>query len=121
MFGDSTTLPLSTGSVVLTKVNSGENYSGEYRSAASATESYRMMIRHSKAKPLSDGTPRVRHNVEIVHTVFATSATLAVVRKTYIVSELGENDPSLVLIDGLADWLIATSNANTVKLLNSES
>lgn len=120
MFGDTIVLPLSSGNVTLTKVNSGENYSGEYR-FGNATDQYRVMVRHSKAKALADGLARDRHNLEILHTIFATSTVPEIVRKTYQVIEVAANDPSIILADGLADWLIASSNANLLKLVNWES
>lgn len=120
MFGDTITLPLSSGNVVLTKVNAAQDYSGEYRYGTS-TEQYRVMIRHSKAKPLADGLPRDRHNIEILHTIYATTTAAEIVRKTYLVVELAQSDTSIILADGLSDWLIASTNANLTKFVNWES
>lgn len=125
MFGDTITLPLSSGNVTLVKVDGSKPYSCEYR-YGTATEQYRVLVRHSKTKSVSDGrggllAPRDRHNVEVLHTIFATDVAGEIVRKTYVVIEVGSSDPSAILMDGLADWLIATSNAQLIKLLNWES
>lgn len=72
-FGSTATITINAVAKVLNRINQ-DNYGSEYY-LRSTTEDYRMKIRHSKESPQADGRVMDRHNVEITHTVFATSTT----------------------------------------------
>jgi len=80
-----------------------------------------MRLRHSEIPAKGSQPAKERHNVEIIKTTFATSTVPEYTEKVYVVAEQLASNSSVELLDALADWLIATSNANTVKLLNWET
>lgn len=117
MFADTTVLALSTGNVTLTKINQ-DNFGSVFR-FNDATHEYKLTIRHSKAN--RGGVAYDRHNAELIETIYATSTVPEYKRTMYFVIEQLPSDPSIVNADGIADWLIVTSNANLNKLMNYES
>lgn len=72
-FGSTATITINAVAKVLNRINQ-DNYGSEYY-LRSTLEEYRMKIRHSKEAPQADGRLYDRHNVEITHTVYATSTT----------------------------------------------
>jgi len=119
MLADPFVLPHADGNVSCVKINN-DAYSSEY-SYRSATQQVRVKVRHSQTKGTAETPSKDRHNVEVVQTIFATAEAAEVSRKVYIVIEQAPNDTDVKLTDALADWLIATANANVSKLLNWES
>jgi hypothetical protein len=117
MLGSSFVLGLASGSKTLPLINS-DQYSAEYYLRESAV-SYRVRVRHSNA--VRDGVTYDRHNVEAVKTTFATSTTPEIKHTAYFVLELTPSDTTVEVMDALADWAIASTNANLVKLLGWES
>lgn len=117
MFADTIVLPFSTGNITATKINQ-DSFGSVYR-FADATHEVKVTIRHSKAK--TKGVVYDRHNVEIRETIWATSTVPEFERVTYLVVQQLPLDYGYVNVDGFADWLIASSNANLVKLMNWES
>lgn len=119
MFGNTLVLPLSTGNVTAIKINQ-DGYSSEYLAKGTLSE-YTVRIRHSKTKATASKPSYDRHNMEIVETVYATATVPEYTKKVYIVLEHLPSVQEVVLVDGLADWLIATANANVISLNNWES
>lgn len=119
MFGNTLVLPHADGNITLVKVNQ-DQYSSEYL-YRSATQQVTAKIRHTTTKAKADSPAKDRHNVEVVQTVFATVDTAQIERKTYVVIEQEARDTDVKLVDSLADWLIATANANVTSLLGWES
>lgn len=112
-------LPHADGNVSCVKINQ-DAYSSEYMNRSSTVETI-VKIRHTKTKPDSSGVQKDRHNVEVTQRVFATAEVAEYTRKVYIVIELLPSDLDVKLTDALADWLIATANANVTALLGWES
>jgi hypothetical protein len=92
-------------SKTLNKINSPA-YASEYL-FRDATEEYRLRVRHS----LNTSVGADRHNVEVVHTVWATDTDPEIVRKAYVVVELKALDDSVALAAALATFLTASTNA----------
>jgi hypothetical protein len=117
MFADTLTLPFSTGSIVVTKINQ-DSFGSVYR-FNDATHEVKLTIRHSKAS--KNGVAYDRHNMELVETIYATSTVEEYTRTFYFIIQQLPADSGYVNADGMADFMIATSNANLVKLMNWES
>lgn len=119
MLGNTLVLPLSTGNVTCIKVNQ-DNYSSEYL-FKDATHQVRCRIRHTKTNPTSSRPAYDRHNFEVVETIFAAGAVAEYERKFYFVLEQLPGDVSVVNADGVADLMIASTDAFLVSLMNWES
>lgn len=119
MFADTIVVGLSTGNVTVTKINQ-DNFGSLYR-FNDATRELKLTIRHSKTAARSGKPAYDRHNLELLETVYATLTVPEYYRKYYIVVEQLPSDVSFVNADAIADWQIASSNANLVKLMNWES
>lgn len=90
-FGATLTLVVNGGNVVLNRINDG-SYGSEYL-LVSSTEEYRVKIRHSKEAPSSLSTYGFdRHNLEVTHTLFATSTDPQKVQQAYVVLRNDYND-----------------------------
>jgi hypothetical protein len=110
MFGNTITLPFPSASKILTRINQ-DGYSSEYL-LRSSTDQYRMLIRHSKVQPSAGRNEQYdRHNVEVVHTVFAAGDVAQYDRKVYFVLECKPGDSAVNIADGLMDYAIATTDA----------
>jgi hypothetical protein len=59
--------------------------------------------------------------VEVTVTTLATTTTAETYHKSYFVVELLPGDTNVEPMDALADWAIASSNANLTKLYGWES
>lgn len=120
MLANTLTLPLPSGNVIVTRINQ-DGYSSEYLKRTS-TEQHRLLIRHTRVSP---GTGRSeqydRHNVELVHTVFAAGDVPQYDRKVYFVLECKPGDSAINVADGLFDLAIATSDALLTQLEAWES
>lgn len=117
MLANTLTLTVNGVAKVLVRINQ-DAYASEYR-LASATDEYRMKIRHSNTT--KNGVKYDRHNLEVVHTVFAAGATPEYSRKFYVVSELLPSDPDVYVANSVCNALIATSNALLAQLNAWES
>jgi hypothetical protein len=106
----------------LVKINQ-DGYSSEYL-LRSATDEYRLRIRNQSRTDKKAGAVYDRHNIELVHTVFATATTPVYVRKAYVVIENQQGDtltdPTNLAV-GLLTFLTASSAANITKMMNFES
>jgi len=89
-----------------------DKYSTEYYLRESDQE-YTVNIRHTRENPGKDGTQFDRHNVEFIHTIFATESTPAFTRVQYIVTRNTRADDYATVaydITGLADLVKASGN-----------
>lgn len=76
-------------------------------------EEFTVNVRHSKESPQKDGTVFDRHNVEFIHTVFATTTTPARTRVQYIVTRNERSDSFTNVgydITALADLIKVSGN-----------
>jgi hypothetical protein len=119
MLGNTLTLPVTGGDIVMTKVNQ-DQYSSEYR-FRNGTHQYVAKIRHTTVKANGSVAAKERHNFEVVQTVFAAGAVPEFERKFYFVMEHIPSDTSVANADAVADLVIASSNAFMVSLVNWES
>lgn len=96
-FGTTAAIVINSITKTLNRIRD-DGYSSEYL-LRTATEEFRMNVRHSNSikktsNPLLRGVDR--HNIEVVHRIFATATTSEIVRKTYTVIE---NAPGDVIAD----------------------
>ncbi len=119
MLGDTFVLPFAASTITCVKINQ-DQYSAEYR-FRDTTHQITVKVRHSQTNIVQGAEKFDRHNIEVTQIVFATALVAEVRRKTYIVWEHVPSDNVLVLVDGLSDWLIASTNANAAKVHNWES
>jgi hypothetical protein len=105
-FGSTATITINAVAKVLNRINQ-DNYGSEYY-LRSTLEDYRMKIRHSKEAPQADGRQFDRHNVEVTHTVFATSTVAEIKRVTsFTIRVLGTDDLTAAgyLVAGVVDYV----------------
>jgi hypothetical protein len=118
MFTDPSAFPLSSGSINLTRINQ-DGYSSEWRFQTSLLK-YTFKVRHTKVAAKGTEPAKDRHNVEITRTTFAAGAVGEYSEKTYLVTEMLTSSTSVELPNALANWLIASTNAQLTKLINWE-
>lgn len=109
VFGNTQTIVLPAGTMVLVKVDASRRYSAEYYLRSGATE-YRLIIRHSYPNKRKNEVSVVRHNAEFTVTTAPTPPALdADVRRVYFVFEnpIGITMDSIVA--GLFDWALANT------------
>lgn len=105
-FGATITVTVNAVAKVLNRINQ-DNYGSEYY-LRSATDEYRMKIRHSKEAPQADGRRFDRHNVELTHTVFATPSASAITRiasSTFRILETDDLTPAGYLTAAFIDYV----------------
>lgn len=119
MLGNTLTLPVTGGDIVMIKVNQ-DKYSSEYMFRNTVHE-YRARIRHTKTTATNGQVSYDRHNFEVVQTVFATSTVPEFHRKFYYVIEQLPSDTSKEPSEACCDFSVATSSAFLVSLLGWES
>lgn len=124
MFADPAVISINGVNKSLNRISGPANGISEYL-LRSATDEYRLTVRNTSRTEKGTGVKFDRHNVELIHTVFAVApATISTVRKTYAVIENQQGDtltdPTYVAA-GVCGFLTATSNANITKLMNNES
>ncbi|UJQ85909.1 MAG: putative coat protein [Garnievirus faecadaptatum] len=93
-----------------------DGYSSEYLKRTS-TEEYRIFVRNSDVKskkpdPLLRGVER--HNVEVVHRIFATSTTPELVRRAYTVFEHYAGDDQTAVSNFVVGSFADIGNAGIV-------
>lgn len=118
MLGNTLVLPLSSGNVTLVKINQ-DAYSSEY-ALRTSTIVWTAKIRHSRVKT-SYGTMYDRHNFEVVKVTLAAGDVPEFYQKFFFVDERKPGDTDVVLADGVADHVIAASNAFIASLVQWES
>lgn len=115
MLGNTLTLPLAGGNVVLTK-NNQDNYSSEY-GLRTPTLVWKALIRHSKVS--ANGYDR--HNVEVTRITLKAGDVEEYYSKFYFVLEHKPGDTAVDVADAVADLAIATSNSFLNSLVQWES
>lgn len=107
MFSDPQTLTPTGGSaLLLARIEEGHGMA-HYRYQG-ALEAIDFKIRHSDVKATAQEAARFRHNVEMTHTVYATSTAPKIVRKDYFVTERQEGDLGKVHLEGFFNWALAS-------------
>lgn len=122
-FADTITITVNGVAKVLTRVNSGQDFTSQYRLRGTADQ-YDLKIRHTSFNDKARGGIAMnRHNVELIHTVFAVApATINTVRKSYVVLEEAQSDDATVAVQKFDEAFVAfLTAANITKLLNYES
>lgn len=118
-FSDPIVITIAAASKNLARVDSGK-YQSEYF-LAEATQSFRMLIRTSELKIESDGRRKVRHNVSLRQTIFATSTTPEVVRTSSHTIEHYAGDDVTAYDDSSLAVSALLSAGNIAKLNGYES
>lgn len=122
MLGSTFVIPRSGGNVTCNLINQ-DGYSAEYLAKVTGGEFW-VRVRHSTVKATATRPAMDRHNVEITEIVYADGDVAQFDRKTYLVFECKPDDTAadvVMNVDALADWLIASTNANVTKLIGWES
>jgi hypothetical protein len=124
MFADPQSLTFEGVAFSFVRVKS-DAYSSEYH-FSDATQQIVMLIRNNPSSIFKKtGKSTGRHNVEIVCTIFPTVAgALPTIRRVSLTFDLQDGDAvvhTAGLINGLAGWLSASSNAAVGRLANMES
>lgn len=118
-FADPQTITIAAGSKNLVRVDSNRGYS-EYR-LVEATQQFVLFIRNSELAKEVDGRKKIRHNIKLVQTVFATTTASELVRECNLtVTHYAGDDPAAYDDVALAVAGMATA-ANFVKLNSFES
>jgi hypothetical protein len=114
-------LPITIGGVTknLVRIDSGK-YTSEYLLSEAAQE-FRAVIRSQDLKPETDGRKRVRHNLSIRQTIFATGTSPAIVRNASMTIEHYQGDVVTDFDDVALAVAAQITAANVVKLNNYES
>lgn len=118
MLANTITLTVNGVAKVLVRINSSDAYASEYR-LGSTTDEYRMKVRHTNTT--KNGVKYDRHNVEVVHTIYAVGAVAEYSRKFYYVVELLPSDPDVFLANALCNLSIAASNLFLTQMNSWES
>lgn len=103
----------------LVRIDSGR-FASEYR-LVEATQEFKLLVRNTELKAEADGRKKVRHNISLLQTVFATSTTPEWVRSTGVTIQHYSGD-DITLVDDIALAVAAlVTVANVAKLANFES
>nr|UJQ85484.1 MAG: hypothetical protein 2 [Leviviridae sp.] len=120
MFADTITVTINAVAKVLTRINQ-DSYGSEYY-LKSATDDFRLRLRNTSYQDRVRGIKVDRHNIELVHQVFAVApATIPTIRKYYSVLENDATDDNAAVGKFSAGISAFQTEANYLKLLNWES
>jgi hypothetical protein len=121
MFSDPVTVTINAVAKNLIRINQ-DGYSSEYL-LREATGEYRLRIRNSSYNDKARGGRKVdRHNVELIHTIFAVApAVYPTIRKDYAVFEMDVGDDAALMAKTVAGLSGFITEANATKMLNFES
>lgn len=119
MLGDTITITRNAVANVLVKINQ-DNFTSQYL-LRTATEEFRLNVRHSTESAKAGAIPFERHNIEYIHTVFATSTVPEVKQIASVTMRCQRgDDPAQMLLTAKA--IIAyCSDSNLGKLIAWES
>lgn len=118
-FVDPTPVTIAAGTKNLVRVDVGR-YQSEYF-LAEATQNFKMLIRSADLKLEADGRRKVRHNISLQQTIFATVSAPQLVRTASFTIEHYDGDVVTDFDDvGLAVASLVTAG-NIAKLNNKES
>lgn len=96
---------------ILKRINQ-DGYATQYY-LHEALEEFTVNIRHTRENPQKNGTVFDRHNVEYIHTVFATETTPSRIRVQYFVSRNTRDDDYTNVgydVKAISDLIAATGN-----------
>lgn len=119
MLGESITLTYNSVAQVLSRLNN-DNFASIYQKRT-ATEEFRLVVRHLVESAKQGGVPFERHIFELTHTIFATPTAFEVVDvTTFTTRNRKAADPAVSLLAAKATtgWL---TDANIAKLIAWES
>lgn len=119
MLGETITITHNTVARVLPRINQ-DNFAATYQ-LRTATEEFRVNVRHATESAKAGVVPFERHNFEFIHTTFATATTVEVKQiASFTARCLRGDDPGAALLTAKAmiAWL---SDANVTKLIAWES
>jgi hypothetical protein len=121
MFSDTITITIDAAPKVLNRVNQ-DGYASEYFLRETDGQ-FRLKLRNTSYKDKTrNGVGVDRHNIELVHTIFAVAPVVTpTVRKYYSVLENDQTDDivaSASFAGGVVDF---QTEANLTKMLNWES
>lgn len=120
MFADTITVTINAVAKILTRINQ-DGYGSEYY-LKSATDDFRLRLRNTSYQDRVRGIKVDRHNIELVHQVFAVApATIPTIRKYYSVLENDATDSNVDSSKFAAGITGFQTEANFLKLLNWES
>lgn len=105
------TIKVNAVDKILKRINQ-DAFSTQYYLHA-GSEEFTVNVRHTKESAQKDGTVFDRHNVEYIHTVFATETARAKTRVTYVVMRNVRDDDYTEVgydITAVADLLKVTGN-----------
>lgn len=91
--------------ISMVKVNSGDPYASEYL-ARTATDEFRVRIRHSTESVQKNGIALERHNVELTRTTFGTAGAPDQIEQIYFVLRNAKRDPAATVAK-LGDMMTA--------------
>lgn len=118
MFADPITITINSVAKALVRINQ-DTYGSEYLLRES-TQEYRLKIRNTQYLP-KGGVATYRHNIEFVNTVYATSSSAEIVRKTYVVFESARADTDAAVLNNILGFVAFLTSTNVTKALNFES
>lgn len=119
MLGDTLTITHDAQSRVLSKINQ-DNFTSQYL-LRTATEEFRINVRHATESAKPGAVPLERHNIEYIHTVFST-LTLPEYKQIVSATIRGSRGDDPAVIGKTAKALIGfLSDANVSKLIAWES
>lgn len=112
------TVTINAVAKVLTRIRD-DGYSSEYLLRGTLDE-FRLVIRHTKYTDSNRPAKYVdRHNVELVHTVYAVApSTIPTIRKAYVVFENENTDGVTEPLNFDLGFLAFLSSANVTDLIN---
>lgn len=120
MFTDTITVTINAQAKALVRINQ-DQYSSEYRLRETDGE-YNLRLRNTTYTDKTRGVQVDRHNIELVHNVYPTTAgALGVVRKAYAVFENDRTDPITNPVNHTVGMAAFMTSANLTKLANFES
>lgn len=119
MLGDTITVTHNAVARILSKINQ-DNYSSEYL-LRSATDEFRIRVRHAVESSVKGAVPFERHNIEFRVTTFATLTVDQIENLVSVTIRARKGtDPAVTLLAAKAQlaWL---TDANVTKLIAWES
>lgn len=119
-FTDPVPLTIAGGTKNLVRVRPSGQFGSEYL-LSEATQEFRLFIRTQELAVESDKRRKVRHNISLRWTVFATSTTPEITRQTSSTVERYKGDVVTDWDDPFVAVASMMTAANAVKLNNYES
>lgn len=113
--------PFVIGGESLPRIREGDGAAVYSFYRANGLSKITVTIRHSEVGGKNGSQKYDRANIEVRETVFATSTVDEYEILDYVVCQRIPGSVSVVNLDNLADWIIAGTNANVIRVLSGES